>query len=380
MTTPITPDKNSRGRWTSASSAQADALCNGRHLAQRDMPDIKTEQAETGNRVHAALAKDNQAEPHGLSLEDGELFDRCVAIENKILQQYFGTNGDAMTAKPVREKRYWVNWLKNKLEHSGQPDVVYRRGAKVLIIDYKTGRDEVTESPRNMQMRDLAVAVWINSPLLQEIAVAIVQPWVTGEPELCVYKEADIRRAIDEMLVRVSASNNPASARVAGELQCKYCRAKSKCSEYQKWATAIVPVGDKGIVDVPVSDWTPDQCAIFLNGLGRAEKWLADCKTSMKELLKLKADSVPGWTLKPGMRRETITNAQEVFGRFNKLGGTLEQFMDCITVGKTKLKERVASVTKEKGKALEKSLNALTLDCVEVKESEPMLKKVEVQS
>jgi hypothetical protein len=347
-------------------------------LAQRDMPDIKTEQAETGNRVHAALSAENQAVAReALNLEDGELYDRCVAIENRVLQQYFGGETEAMTAKPVREKRYWINWLKHKLEHSGQPDVVYRKGAKALIIDYKTGRDEVTESPRNMQMRDLAVAVWINSPLLQEIAVAIVQPWVTGEPELCVYKEPDIKRAIDEMLVRVSASNNPSSARVAGELQCKYCRAKSRCAEYQKWASAIVPVGDRSIVDIPTADWTPDQCAIFLNGLGRAEKWLADCKTSMKELLKLKADSIPGWALKPGVRRETITNAQEVFGRFSKLGGSLEQFMGCIAVGKTKLKEQLAAVTKEKGKSLEKSLNALTLDCVEVKESEPMLKKVE---
>jgi hypothetical protein len=227
-----------------------------------------------------------------------------------------------------------------------------------------------------MQLRDLAVLGWANKPLLNEIGVAIIQPWVTGKPEICSYKADDIKKSAQLLLERVQASNDKSAPRVAGELQCKYCRAKSKCPEYQKFASSIVPVGDRSIVDIPVDDWTPQQRAVFLEGLGRAEKWLADCKAKMKELIKGDPNAVPGWALKPGVVRESITDPQEVFNRFSELGGSLEQFMGNITVSKGNLKEQVAAVTKSKGKALEAIMDKLTAGCVEAKESEPQLKKV----
>ena len=372
--TPTNPQE--RGIHTSASAAQADSLCPGRHLFQRGMPDAKSEDAEAGTRVHSALCKGN---PEGLDLEGHELYDRCQAIEQALLVQFFGPEIANLKAFPDREKRLWISWAQaGGLQHSGQPDALFRYKSKALIIDYKTGRAEAPASPTNMQLRDLAVLGWVNKPLLNEIGVAIIQPWVSGKPEICSYKIDDIKKSVQLLLARVQASNDTSAPRVAGELQCKYCRAKSKCPEYQKFAAAIVPVGDRSLVDIPVDDWTPQQCSIFLNGLGRAEKWLLDCKGRMKELIALKPDAVPGWTLKPGVRRESITDAQQVFTRFSELGGSLEQFMDCITVGKTKLKEQLAVTTKSKGKALEANLSKLTEGCVEVKETEPQLKKVDV--
>jgi hypothetical protein len=141
----------------------------------------------------------------------------------------------------------------------------------------------------------------------------------------------------------------------------------------------MVPVGDKSIVDVAMDNWTPDQCAIFCNGLSAAEGWLEKGKEKMKERLKAAPDCIPGWTLGKGRVTEKITNAQTVFERFSASGGSLEQFMGCIAVGKTKLKEQLASVTKEKGKKLEATLSTLTAGCTEVKESEPSLKKVEAK-
>lgn len=365
-----------RGLWTSASSAEADALCPGRHTLQKGMPDIRTESAETGNKVHAALCK---GDPAGLDIDERELYDRCQKIEQDTLTRYFGLEIANLKAFPDREKRRWISWVQaGGLQHSGQADAVYRFKTKALIVDYKTGRNEVAVSPSNMQMRDLAVINWVSMPLLNEIGVAVIQPWVSATPEITAYKKSDIETSVKHMLARVQASNDPTAPRVAGELQCKYCRAKSKCPEYQKWAGSMVPVGDKSIVDIPCTNWTPAQCAIFLNNFSRAKKWLLDCEEAMKELVKLDANAIPGWALKEGSRREIVINAQVVFNRFSELGGSLEQFMDTITVGKTKLKTVLASVTKEKGKALEKSLEALTLDCVTVKEAEPTLKKVEV--
>jgi hypothetical protein len=363
---------NERGLHTSASAAEADSLCAGRHLFQREMPDVKSEDAEAGTNVHDALGKGS---PDGLDLEGQELYDRCQGIEKEVVARYFGLDAPP---PPEREKRLWIAWTQTTggLQHSGQPDALYRCKARALIIDYKTGRNETPASPSNMQLRDLAVLGWANKPLLNEIAVAIIQPWVTSKPEICVYKADDIKKASQLLLARVQASNDKSAPRVAGELQCKYCRARSKCPEYQKFATAIVPMGDRSIVDIPVDDWTPQQCAVFLGSLGRAEKWLEECKSKMKALIKANPSAVPGWTLKPGVVRESITDAQTVFNRFSELGGSLEQFMGCITIGKAKVKEQVAGVTKTKGKALEAVMDGLTAGCVEAKESEPSLKKV----
>jgi hypothetical protein len=372
MTTPINP--NDRGLWTSASSAAADQACPGRHLAQRGIPDIKSADAESGTLVHDALCKGSSA---GLGLEETELFDRCQAIEQELLIRCFGPEIATMKAFPDREKRLWISWVQaGGLQHSGQPDAVFRYKAKALVVDYKTGRNEVAVSPKNMQMRDLAVLTWVNKALLNECAVAVIQPWVTNTPEICVYTKDDIGKAVTQMLARVQASNDPSAPRVAGEIQCKYCRAKSKCAEYSKWAGALVPVGDKSIVDIPVDDWSPAQCAIFLNNLGRAEKWLADCKEKMKELITLDPNAIPGWSVKPGNVVEKIKDAQTVFDRFSEMGGSLEQFMGCITVGKTKLKESVAAITKKKGKGLNELLDTITAGCVESKQSAPTLEKL----
>jgi hypothetical protein len=344
------------------------------------MPDIKTEAAETGNKVHAALCKGDQA---GLDIDERELYDRCQKIEQDVLIRYFGPEIANMKAFPTREKRQWIQWAQaGGLQHSGQADAVFRLKTKALIVDYKTGRNEVAVSPSNMQMRDLAVINWVNMPLLNEIGVAIIQPWVGDKPEITVYKKDDIAKSITHLLARVQASNDPSAPRVAGELQCKYCKARGKCAEFSKWSSSMLPVevSPKSVYAVAMLEWTPEQRGQVAGFIPLAKKRLEEVVEFLKAGIAQDPNFVPGWSLKEGSRRETIIKAQVVFNRFSELGGSLEQFMDTITVGKTKLKTELAKVTKEKGKTLEKSLEALTLDCVTVKEAEPTLKKVEVSN
>lgn len=340
---------------------------------QKGMPDSKSDEATAGDKIHAALALQKT---DGLDIEEVEMFDRCKRIEDVLVLAYFGPEIAALKAFPDREKRQWIQFLQDGgLQHSGQADVVYRYKSKALVIDYKTGRNEVASSPRNMQMRDLAVVNWVNRPLLLEIGVAVIQPWVTEKPDVCAYKLDDIKKSIEHLRARVKASNDPSAPRSAGEDQCKYCRAKTKCPEYQKWASALVPMPDRSLVDVPVIGWSPVQRQSFLDNLGRAEKWLAECKEAMKNGLKSDPEFVPGWTLKDGQSRYSIINAQAVFASFSEVGGTLEQFMECITVGKTKLKEKVAAVTSKKGKSLEVALTGIIGKNIEAKVAEPILAK-----
>lgn len=223
-----TNNETERGEWTSASAAESDAACKGRHLMQRNLPDEKSDDAASGTRIHDALVKGSD---EGLSQDESETYGKCCEIERELIVRYFGF--DTFVNPPEREVRYWTSF--GDLKHSGQNDSSWRASSKCLLLDYKTGRNEVAASPRNMQLRDLAVLKWMNTPLLSEIAVAIIQPFVTSEPEICIYKEIDIDRAFKEMAERVMASNDPNSPRTAGEIQCKYCRALSICPEAKEF-------------------------------------------------------------------------------------------------------------------------------------------------
>lgn len=371
-----------RRGFTSASNAAADEACPGRHLAQRGIPQpAKSTDATSGTRIHQALANSADAGfMNSLSLEERETFDTCRQIEKKTVANYFGDTRDPM--RVFRHRRFWVKFQNAAdgtiaADHSGEADVVWRAGTRLLIADYKTLAGDTPGSPRNLQLRDLAVLARGELMPITEVATVIVQPLVTHSPETCIYSEADLARSEQELFIRVLASNNPASPRLPGEMQCQFCLAKTRCLEYQKWAGAITPPQMLSVLELPIISWTPEQRAIAANALGPALDLLDQIKTFFKDGLAKDPGFIPGWTLAAGARREAITNPQECFTRFASLGGTLEQFMRTISVGKGKLREALNGVTGAKGLNLDKAMDTLTEGITQVSQNAPSLKRLE---
>ena len=362
----------SRGTSTSASSAQADSLCPGRHLAQQRFPEEQsTGDSIYGTRVHDALAsqKDDMLNP-----DQQSTYEACNAIVQKILPQFFGQDIKDALAIPTREKRFWLTWS-DGLKHSGQLDAIYKRATKALIVEYKSLPGEQAESSRNMQLRDQAVLLDFSVPLLSEVGVVVVQPLVTHSPEICVYKRADLVRARDELYARVNASNNPNSPRKAGDVQCKFCRAKSGCPEYNAWAgkeVAATPETES-LIEKPVFQWSPAERAVFLDRAGVIEKWIDNCKLELKKMLRADPESIPGYELKPGAMKGMIINPQAVFDNFSKVGGTLDSFLKCVSVTKSALEVEVRTVTKAKGKKLEDAVDAVIGENIQKKQNEPSI-------
>lgn len=312
-----------------------------------------------------------------MTREEVEMFDACLDQQRRLVSQFFEGKIDGY--REFHEERYWAKFKANGVEyqHSGQADFVGRAGTRAIIIDYKTMPGEVAESPRNLQLRDLACLVMGTYVPTTEIAVAIIQPSVTSKPEVCLYKTEDLQRASREMFIRVVQSNQPNGQRVAGELQCKYCKAKPHCAVYQQWAGQITPPAMLSILGVPMASWTPQQCAVAAEALAPAQKFLDDLKDMLKDRLSKNPTAIPGWELRPGSIRESIVNPQEVFNRFVKLGGSVENFMPCVDIGKAKLKDALSKVTGAKGKALFAAMDTLVAGTVEEKRSAPMLKRVD---
>lgn len=377
MQTNITTDE--RKGFTSASNAESDSLCAGRHLAQRGLTDTTSADAEIGNRIHAFLA----GEKVNLTADESDLAEKCSAIEQSLLNDIFGQklgrnilmDGDAIVTR-IRETRIWSDF--GGFKHSGKPDVVYIYGKIGLVIDYKTGRNEVAVSSRNLQLRDLAVLVTIEHGL-DKVYVAVIQPWATMKPEPCEYDKSALILALGEMEGRIISSNDPKSERTPGIKQCEYCKAKAICPEARE--LALTPTADAAL---PNNSGTPEALALaldnatlakFIDRASFAEKVIDACRDEAKRRI-AEGQEVPGYKLKDGSVRESISDAQECWKRTCSRGVTVEQFMGVVTVAKGKLKDTVKAATGLKGKALDADMALILEGITEEKQSAPSLVKI----
>lgn len=371
---------NVRRNWTSASNAAADKRCEGRHIAQRGLVDTPSDDAAFGNAIHDALAT---GKTDKLDTQQLNIYESHVAITDKLMDKVFGT--DKVKAEIFKERRWWCNVLANhgskdpkpvRFEHSGQSDFLARIGKKALIVDYKSLPGDVAAAANNEQLRDLTVLAAGNLGL-DEVYTAINQPLITHDPDVCVYNVEAIKKAEQEMFVRVRASNSPSAKRTANEVSCKFCLAKFTCSEFQAWAAPLLPE-TTSVAGVPVAQWTPEQRAHFCNMKGVAQKWLDDCTNEMKRLVKADPNAVPGWTLKDGQVRESVNDVQELHGRFTALNEEAKTalFLECVSVKKGELETIVRKVTSLKGKALAAKLEELLEGIVDRKQCESSLARV----
>jgi len=334
---------------------------------------VQSPEATTGTRIHEALAKQD---PTGLSAQEENVFLSCNDIESSMLVKYFGDEVRTLKKNPVRERRFWVQWP-DGLRHSGQIDSVHRWKNKAIIFDYKTLAGDVSDSSRNLQLRDLACLYYANNTvMLDEIATCVIQPMVTHSPEIAVYNKEDIRRSMELMYFRVSSSNSKNAPRVAGAVQCKYCKAKGGCEEYQKFSTALVSMPERSLLNIPVNEWTPAQRRQFCDGFSVAQKWLEDAWTAMEKGALSDPSFVPGYAMSEGSTRTKIKNLQSVFDRFSKSGGSLEQFMKHATITNKDLEAITRDATKLKGKALKSAIEQIIGEDFESTQSKPSLKKV----
>ena len=349
---------------TSASSAEADLLCPGRHLAQSGISEgAKSADAESGNRIHAFLENGLCS---GLSDDEVSTAEKCRDIERGLVSKIFGEQ------KPWsrRELRFWTDF--GGFKHSGKPDVVYVFGKVGLVIDYKTGRNEVAESSRNLQLRDLAVLTAIKYAL-DKVYVVPIQPWVTMTPEPCEYDKTALIIALGEMEARITASNDPKSPRIPGEKQCQYCKAKATCGEFMAVTQTVSGT------DMPPEAVQTGIKAMTGYSLGKflALVRLAEETATAEVRRRIEAgEAVENWSLKAGRETEKITDAQTVFNRALAAGIPQEKFVsECVTVGKTALKTALKTATGAKGKELDAKLEELLSGATETKTSNPILEK-----
>jgi len=353
---------NERMNLPSASGFERLALCPGSWQLERDLPEATNPDAEAGTRIHMALAGalTGECEWSKFLLEDdSDLAARCLEMLADLRKTM-----DFMQAVQRVEQRLWCPNSRGEAAWSGKADLVLVNEVRkrAMVVDWKTGRNEVQPAGGNLQLRALAVLVWENYGV-SEVTVAIIQPWAGGGgvANICTYTEADLERAAAEMDGIVAAAMDPRAPRTAGPEQCKYCRATAVCAEYQAWVTTDLPALAKPLL--PVRDWSPDDWAFFLRRVSEAEKWLDERKQEAKRLLEDDPAAIPGFRLAYSTRR-SISNAPEVYQRAAELGVTAQEFAAACKVSITAVKDLVRNATKKKGKELQVEVDGCLEGCV----------------
>jgi len=344
----------------SASSMERYQLCPGSWNAEQGIQEETSADAEMGNRIHAVLAGETVTPP--LTDDEERTMEACRSQAQALLDTLL-PHRDEMHL----ERRYWWNG-----EWSGKPDVVAidTLQGHAVVIDYKTGRGDVTEAAGNMQLRSLAVLVSAEH-WPERVTVAIVQP-LAGAVSVCEYGPDELMKAHEEVAGIVSSIHWPEATRHPSSKACKYCKAKAKCPEALALAESAPLAVSRDGRELVIS---PDRIAEFLGHVPAIEAVVEAVKAKARRMLEA-GETVPGWTLKPGAERETITDPTTVYNRASAAGVNSEAFMACVSVTKTKLKDAVKLATGEKGKALDARMETILAGCTETKAAAPSLAKV----
>lgn len=351
-----------RKRLPSASSTHRYAQCPGSFLLEAQCPAPPTsEDANIGKRIHAFLAGEVSAS--SMPPEELELAERCKAAADTLFFDW--VKGGEVSF--IREQRLWAF---DGLEKawSGKPDMVAVNGRRGLVVDYKTGRGDVDLAPGNLQLRALAVLA-ADEYDLEEVTVAIVQP-LAGKPSTCVYSAEDLDLARNEMRRIMRSIQQPGQPRIPSVAACKYCRAKEACPEARAVVEALPAKVERDGREIAM---TPEQVAQFLDAAKIAEDVIDAIRAKAKRMLEENEAAVPGWRLKPGVKREKVTDPNTVFGRFTQAGGTQEQFLPAVTISKTGLKDALRAAVGLKGKALDERLAVILDGCTETTTAAPSL-------
>jgi len=365
------PISDERERLPSASGMERLALCPGSFLLEYDHGEKTTsDDAALGNRIHDWLAWRKVA----LTPEEQEIADACDTQANQLMTDWLGTGGPSKV-EIIREQRLWARDA-DGLERvwSGKPDAVIiaedpaTGTRRALVIDYKTGRGDVTQAAGNMQLRALAVLV-AEEFVATSIRVAIVQP-LAGCPTVCDYDDIALAVAKVEIDAIVKRATAPGQERKPSPSACKYCSAKAACPEGRRLVTALAEPIPRSFGAMLL---TPEEMAGFLHAARAAEAIIESVRDKARRMLEADEKAIPGWRLKPGVARESITNPQLVFDRVAALGATPERFLGAVTVAKGKLESIVRELTGEKGKGLKARMDDILDGAAETKHAAPSL-------
>ena len=347
-----------REGFISASYLEGVADCNGKWNAEKNLPEPPSSpDATRGTLIHSALA----GETLMLADDELEIYHQLMRKRDTLVDHHFPEGVD----KVVKEQRYFMrDKTLGDYRFSGKPDYVGSKDGKFLVIDYKTGRGDVPESPDNLQLRALAVLV-AETHKADVILVAIIQAF--EQPQVVAYTKNDLREARDEVLRILQAAINPQARRTATAAACKYCRARPTCPEANAQLAEVAKVNGAliAVEDLP-----------RLLELSRvATEIIKDIRGRAEELIAADPEAVDGWTLRNGNKLRSVKDAKAMRAGILELGLLSSAELDATKISPTELERMIARRAGVSPRAARVVIDKELGHLIETKDGKPRLIK-----
>lgn len=258
--------------------------------------------------------------------------------------------------------------MAEQMNLSGKGDHIVVQGNTALIMDYKTGRGDVTTSERNLQLMSLAVLVKANHKEVTKVYAAIIQPH--REPELVCYDTKQLKAARAFIFSIVEMAFMDMAHRVAGEKQCRWCKVKATCPEALAATLTLTHSESSGALADPA------QFAQLLDYVGVAKKMIPAIEAKAREALEANPDAIDGYQLKSGIRRRELPEIELAFEAL-KRDGLIDaaHFMGACKVSLTSLEKGVKECNGMTGREAKEALTGSLDGLVNESEGTPRLHK-----
>jgi Protein of unknown function (DUF2800) len=226
---------------TTPSNLQRRKLCPGSARMEKGCTDNDTADARRGRLFHRYWTNPNY-ERGLLTPDERDLLVRSDQLYADVLGVL---NLGAPSVTRVEET---ITGLSGRL--TGTPDMVNVWRTAALVTDLKSGFAVVERAELNLQLRGYSVLVNDNAAIFDgssgaisrgvgaaTIYVAILQPRLWSPSErvtLAQYTADDASKAAAEINNIIDRTEDPKAPLVAGEEQCRYCKAKLICPAFRK--------------------------------------------------------------------------------------------------------------------------------------------------
>lgn len=302
----------------SASGMQRLVLCPGSWLAEKGCPDVGSEAAELGTRLHKHMELGTAPDDP----EEVEAVEWCRRMELQLAEKYVAPMGADLV---LREQRWWGH----NEAFSGQADVVFVHEGCALVLDYKFGRVPVAAARDNMQLAALAYLALRNLPDVDVVFCGILQPLASRQEPRVVRYHREMKGQLEGYFMQVvEEAEKPHALRVPGENQCRYCKAKAECLA----CNGLVVQQTQVDVAAAWPEWSPEKKAEAVRVAALAKKWAEAVERKAKGDLK-EGLSIPGCSLTAGKKSFKVTDAQGAFSVLaDAIGLTGEEFAACCSV------------------------------------------------
>ena len=289
----------------SASKVERVALCPASLRLEDGYPESTNDAAERGTYIHDVSERILLGEALTEAVFDGEdVF--------PIVQEYVAFIQDIAKAGTLTVEEDLTPYLSQiHPDLGGTSDAVVEMGDTLIVIDLKTGRVPVS-AKNNMQLKTYALGSLIKhgADRFKNVEMLIYQPEIGVSHEILSVEELKVFG--NELLLIAIEANDPFAKAIAGNKQCRYCKAKQSCPALKDKANEAA----KDDFALPKSNTLAQNLELAeLVGL-----WAETIKDHAKQTL-IEGGNIEGWELKPG--RKSIKWNNEVAAEAHFAGNHL---------------------------------------------------------